>query len=181
MSHPQCWSPTWLPQNLAVRSWSDNWNIWRGCCAMLRQTGLACSKSRLAQGFFVPQAVVDANTVLLELQTTTAFMNGFWAESSCVGRFCRIAFSFLYTFQVSVETADKHSVSEQAQLGKLERLEQEYLRLTHTQNNTEVHSKTHWIENYCLYDTNCPQHVWLLIKQVIPWRVISLKQNYIII
>lgn len=31
---------------------------------MLRQTGLACSKSRLAQGVFIPQAVVDANTVL---------------------------------------------------------------------------------------------------------------------
>lgn len=44
---------------------------------MLRQTGLACSKSRLAQCFSVPQAVVEANTLHLELQTNTAFMNGF--------------------------------------------------------------------------------------------------------
>lgn len=60
-----------------------------------------------------------------------------------------------------MEAADKHSssVSEEAQLGKLERLEQAYLRLTHTQNNAEVHTKTHRIENYCLYDTNTSQHV----------------------
>ncbi|XP_045929850.1 centrosomal protein of 57 kDa isoform X1 [Micropterus dolomieu] len=45
--------------------------------------------------------------------------------------------------QVSVETgksADQQSdtVSEHAQLEKLQRLEQEYLRLTHTQNNAEI-------------------------------------------
>lgn len=47
-----------------------------------------------------------------------------------------------------MEAADKHSdtVSEQAQLDKLERLEREYLRLIHTQNNAEVHTKTRWIE-----------------------------------
>lgn len=61
---------------------------------------------------------------------------------------CRTALTFLYAFQVSMEAADKHSdiVSEQAQLDKLERLEREYLRLTHTQNNAEVHTKTRWIE-----------------------------------
>lgn len=34
------------------------------------------------------------------------------------------------------------TVCEQAQLEKLERLEQEYLRLTHTQNNAEVQTRT---------------------------------------
>ncbi len=39
--------------------------------------------------------------------------------------------------------ADQQSdpVAERAQLEKLERLEQEYLRLTRTQNNAEVHTK----------------------------------------
>lgn len=43
------------------------------------------------------------------------------------------------------KSADKQSdtASQHAQLEKLERLEQEYLRLTRTQNNAEVHTKTH--------------------------------------
>lgn len=28
--HPQCWSPTWLLQSLAVRSWSGSWTSWGG-------------------------------------------------------------------------------------------------------------------------------------------------------
>lgn len=44
----------------------------------------------------------------------------------------------------TAKSADQQSdtVSEHAQLEKLERLEQEYLRLTRTQNNAEVHAKT---------------------------------------
>lgn len=53
-------------------------------------------------------------------------------------------------FQVSTETtksADQQSdtVSEHAQLEKLERLEQEYLRLTRTQNSAEVHTETQFL------------------------------------
>lgn len=43
----------------------------------------------------------------------------------------------------TAKSADQQSdtVTEHAQLEKLERLEQEYLRLTRTQSNAEVHSK----------------------------------------
>lgn len=63
--------------------------------------------------------------------------------------FCRTVLIVILFFQVSMETsrsANKQSdtESQRVQLEKLERLEQEYLRLTRTQNNAEVRAMMHF-------------------------------------